>query len=74
MIVYPPLMDQGNRGRALRSILSGGWADRDADLVGEVLVDARRLAEAAVSDAGASAKVHALAQELLDRLLEETLE
>lgn len=58
--------------RALRSVVSGGWATEDAEVVGEALAAARRLAAQVVADPGASAEVRASAQDLIDRLDADT--
>ncbi len=57
----------------LRSIVSGGWADQDAELVGDLLEQAHELASLVVSDDGASAEVHSLAADFLERLRSDTL-
>lgn len=55
-------------GRVLRNLISGGWADEDAEVVIELPGQAGDLASMVVADTGASAEVRTVAAELLDRL------
>jgi hypothetical protein len=61
-----------NAPRVLRSLISGGWTDEDADVVGGLLEQAHDLASMVVADGGASAAVRAAAADLLDRLRSDT--
>ena len=55
-------------GRFLRLIASQGWADEDAEVVTELLEQARQLAELVIADDHASAEARAMASDFLDRL------
>jgi hypothetical protein len=59
---------EGGAEGILRSIVSGGWADEDADLVHDLLEQARHLASLVMVDQGASPETRSLAADLLDRL------
>ncbi|HEY2703034.1 MAG TPA: hypothetical protein VGL20_05025 [Candidatus Dormibacteraeota bacterium] len=59
-------------GRALRLIGSGGWADEDPEVVAELLVLARQLADLVVADTAASVEAQAVAEDLLERLRSDT--
>jgi hypothetical protein len=59
-------------GSALRFVGSQGWADEDAQVVSEILEQARTLAELVLADASASSKARSTAEDLLDRLRSDT--
>lgn len=59
-------------GSVLRLLTSGGWADEDAEVVGELLEEARKLAALIVADGGASAEARAAAENFLDHLSSDT--
>ena len=56
-------------GRFLRLVASEGWADEDAEVVTELLDQARQLAELVIADDHASAEARAMARDFLDRPL-----
>ena len=59
-------------GRSLRFIVSRGWADEDAEVVGELLRQARDLAVLISTDDKTSVEFRAIAENFLDRLHSET--
>jgi hypothetical protein len=61
-----------DKGRLLRFIVSGGWAEQDAHVVRELLEQGRRLATLVVDDDHASAAARALARDYLDQLSADT--
>jgi hypothetical protein len=67
-------MDEGSSraGRVLRFLVSGGWAEEDAEIVRELLELAQRLASLVVADDGASAAARSVAVDFLDRLRSDT--
>jgi hypothetical protein len=70
---WAPMADTGwDAGRVLRSLISGGWADEDADVMSDLLDRAQELASRVVADDGASAEVRSVAADLLDRLRSDT--
>ena len=60
--------EKSKTGRFLRFIASEGWADEDAEVVTELLDQARKLAELVIADDHASAEASAMASDFLDRL------
>ncbi len=63
---------KGKIGRVLRFIGSEGWADEDADVVRELLEQARHLASLVVAHAEAPTEMRAVAEDLLERLRSDT--
>lgn len=59
-------------GRTLRFLVSGRWAEEDAETVHELLQQARALASLVLADTGASAEARSVAADLLDRLRSDT--
>jgi len=68
------MTEKSKTGRFLRFIASEGWADEDAEVVTELLDQARKLAEQVMSDDHASAETHATASDLLHRLRSDAFE
>ena len=62
------MTEKSKVGRLLRFIASEGSADEDAEVVTELLDQARKLAELVIADGHASAEARALATDFLDRL------
>ena len=60
-------------GAALRFLASGGFADQDADVIAELLNDAKELAALVVADANSSSQARELAKDFLERLETDTL-
>jgi hypothetical protein len=61
-----------NVGRALRFVGSEGLADEDAQVVAEVLEQARKLAELVLAETAVSADARTVAEDLLERLRSDT--
>ena len=59
--------------RTLRLVASQGWADQDLDVLGDLMAEARAMAELVVADAGASPQTRAAAQRFLDAVACELL-
>ncbi len=59
-------------GSALRFVGSEGWADEDAQVVSELLVQASTLAELVLAEPSASSDARATAEDLLERLRSDT--
>ncbi|HWF58138.1 MAG TPA: hypothetical protein VG520_07285 [Candidatus Dormibacteraeota bacterium] len=69
------MSDEGAKvSRVMRFLASGGYADQDADVVAALLARAQALAEAVVSDQGASGDTRAAARSLLEELSSETFD
>ena len=62
------MTEKSKTGRFLRFIASEGWADEDAEVVTELLDQARKLAELVIADGHASAEARTLATDFLGRL------
>lgn len=58
--------------RLFRSLVSEGWADEDAEIVKDLLEQARHLASLVIIDPGASPETRSLAADLADRLRADT--
>lgn len=61
-------------GRILRMVASRGWAEEDADVLRDLLVEASALAEFIVSGQGASAEAEAAARDFLAHVAADTFD